>query len=130
MDGDGVTETEFEQTEDTFVEMASKYRTKRMLGSAYKMNSGTWSQEADVYEKWMQGKTASELDEAFAALFSDLNGRPLNGNSDKPEDVAKREALSEDQLAEIDALTGATMSFKDAHGDMLGAVKKAIAAAK
>ena len=130
MDGDEVTETELEQTEETFVEMASAYRTKRMLGSAYKMNSGTWEQEMDAYEAWLQGKTSAEIDEAVATLFSDLNGRPLNGNSDKEEDIAKRDALNEDQLAEIDALAGATMSINDAHGDMVSAIQKSIGAAK
>ncbi|MBR7081540.1 MAG: hypothetical protein IKI49_02380, partial [Oscillospiraceae bacterium] len=73
------------------------------------------------------GKTIGEIENAVATLFSDLNGRPLNGNSDKPEDVAKREALSEDQLAEIDALSCATMSVNDSHGNMIAAIASAIA---
>lgn len=129
-DGDGVTEGDLEQTEDLFTESIPAYRSKRTLGSAYKMNSGTWEDEIKIYESWLQGKTSAEINESFTSLFSDVNGRPLNGNSENEDDIAKRDALSDDQLAEIDLLAGATMSFSDAHGDMLAAVINSIESAK
>ncbi|RAZ63592.1 FMN-binding protein, partial [Klebsiella oxytoca] len=61
---------------------------------------------------------------------SDLNGRPLHGTSDKDEDVKKYEALTDQQKEELDGISGATMSLRDAHGDLLGAIEKAWAAAK
>ena len=94
------------------------------------MNSGTWTQEMDAYEDWFIGQTADELKGNFAALFSDVNGRPLNGKSDKEQDVAKAEKLNDEQKAQIDALSGATMSLQDGHGDIVGAVESSYANAK
>lgn len=125
-DGDGTVEGTLEETEDSWTARISAFRTKRQLGSGYKMNSGTWSQEMDIYEDWMKGKTAEELQSAFDGEFSDVNGRPLNGKSEKEEDVAKAAKLSDEQKADIDALSGATMSLKDGHGDILGAVITAL----
>ena len=125
-DGDGTVEGTLEETEDSWTARISAFRTKRQLGGGYKMNSGTWSQEMDIYEDWMKGKTAEELQSAFDGEFSDVNGRPLNGKSEKEEDVAKAAKLSDEQKADIDALSGATMSLKDGHGDILGAVITAL----
>ncbi|MDD5851226.1 MAG: hypothetical protein PUC87_03655, partial [Galactobacillus timonensis] len=125
-DGDGAVEGTLEETEDSWTDRLSGFRTKRQLGSSYKMNSGTWSEEMDIYEDWMKGKTAEELQSAFDGEFSDVNGRPLNGKSDKEDDVAKAGQLSDAQKADIDSLSGATMSLRDAHGDILGAVIAAL----
>ena len=125
-DGDGTAEGTLEETEDAWTERISGFQTKRQLGDSYKLNSGTWTQEMDLYEEWMKGKTADEIQAAFAAEFSDVNGRPLNGKSDKDEDTAKAGKLTEDQKADIDSLSGATMSLKDGHGDIIGAVTAAL----
>jgi len=125
-DGDGSVEGTLEETEDSWTGRLSGFRTKRQLGSSYKMNSGTWSEEMDIYENWMKGKTGQELQDLFDSEFSDLNGRPLNGKSDKEDDVAKAGQLSDAQKADIDSLSGATMSLRDAHGDILGAVITAL----
>ena len=125
-DGDGSVEGTLEETEDSWTDRLSGFRTKRQLGSSYKMNSGTWSEEMDIYENWMKGKTGQELQDLFDSEFSDLNGRPLNGKSDKEDDVAKAGQLSDAQKADIDSLSGATMSLRDAHGDILGAVIAAL----
>ena len=125
-DGDGSVEGTLEETEDSWTDRLSGFRTKRQLGSNYKMNSGTWSEEMDIYENWMKGKTGQELEDLFDSEFSDLNGRPLNGKSDKEDDVAKAGQLSDAQKADIDSLSGATMSLRDAHGDILGAVIAAL----
>jgi len=125
-DGDGSVEGTLEETEDSWTDRLSGFRTKRQLGSSYKMNSGTWSEEMDIYEDWMKGKTAEELQSAFDGEFSDVNGRPLNGKSEKEEDIAKAAKLSNDQKADIDSLSGATMSLNDGHGDIVGAVIAAL----
>ena len=129
-DNDGTVDGELVETDEEWVARLSAYTTKREQGSSYKMNSGTWEQEMDIYEEWFKGMTANEIKEAFATLFSDLNGRPLNGNSEKDEDVAKLAGLTDDQKAQIDALAGATMSISDAHGDMIGAIVESINNAK
>lgn len=129
-DGDGTVDGELTETEDDWVARIGQFRSKRTLGDAYKMNSGTWSQEMDAYEDWFVGQTADELKGNFAALFSDVNGRPLNGKSDKEQDVAKAGQLSDEQKAQIDALSGATMSLQDGHGDIVGAVESSNANAK
>ena len=109
--------------------MAS-FRTKRELGSAYKMNSGSWKDEMNAYEAAMTGRTTEEINAWFEACFSELNGRALRGTSTKDEDVAKYAALTDAQKADMDALSCATMSLRDGHGDILGAIEKACANAK
>lgn len=130
LDADGSSETTLVQTEETFIEQISSYQTKRALGDNYKMNSGTWTQEMNIYETWFQGQTAAEIQDKYALYFSDLNGRPLNANVSKDEDIAKRAKLNDAQLAEIDTMAGATMSITDAHGNILNAVMESIANAE
>ncbi len=129
-DADGKVEAVWEQTEESFTEQVAAFRTKRDLGSAYKMNSGTWADEMNAYEAAMTGKTTEEITAWFEACFSDLNGRALRGTSTKDADVAKYGALTDAQRAEMDALSCATMSLRDGHGDILGAIEKACANAK
>lgn len=126
-DGDGVVEGQLEQTEENFMANLPAWKTKRAIGDGYKLNSGTWAGEMDLYESALRGKTADELDAWAAKFLSEVNGRALHGTSDKAEDIAKWEALTDAEKAEMDAISGATMSLNDAHGDILGAVKKALA---
>ncbi len=50
----------------------------------------------------------------------------MKDGSDKPEDKAKFDALTADEKAMLaDVTTTATMSLKDAHGDLVGAISKA-----
>ena len=123
---DGKTITELTESEETWTKEVSSWNTKRQLGTNYKMNSGTWEQEMDIYEEFFKGMTKDEILAAEANLFSDVNGRPLNGKSDKEADVTKVAGLTDDQKAQIDALTGATMSVNDAHGDIIAAIVKAM----
>ena len=119
-----------EQTEETFLKEIEAWQTKRERGSTYKLNSGTWAQEMDIFEKNFTGMTASEAESWFDKYCSDLNGRPLSENSDKDEDKAKYEKLSQEDRSALDGVSGATMSLRDAHGDILGAVLKAWELAK
>mgnify|MGYP004666716983 FL=1 len=129
MDGDGTAETELLETEEDFVSTISAWKTKRDKGSAYKMNSGTWEGEMDIFEEFFKGKTVEEIKEFVATSCSDLNGRPLI-NPTKDEDVEKRSKLTDEQKAELDSISGATMSLNDAHGDIIGAIEKAVENAK
>ena len=127
---DGKAETVLEQTEETFLAEIAEWQTKRERGTTYKLNSGTWEEEMDLFEQYFAGMTTDEVNAWFAAYCSDLNGRPLHGTSDKPEDMAKYEALTEAEKADLDAVSGATMSLNDAHGDILGAIEKSWTNAK
>ncbi|MCI8663835.1 MAG: FMN-binding protein [Hungatella sp.] len=129
-DHDEKVDTVLEQTEDTFLAQIDSWATKRERGDTYKLNSGTWAQEMDLFEEFFAGMTTDEVSAWFAASCSDLNGRPLHGASDKEEDVKKLEALSDEQKQELDSISGATMSLRDPHGDLLGAVEKAWSVAK
>jgi len=129
-DHDEAVDTVLEQTEDTFLAEVAGWKTKRERGNTYKLGSGTWEQEMDIFEEHFAGMSADEVSAWFAAYCSDVNGRPLHGKSENEDDVKKREALSDDQKAELDGISGATMSLRDPHGDILGAIEKAWAAAK
>lgn len=115
-------DTVLEQTEDSFLAQVETWQTKRERGSTYKLGSGTWEDEMNLFEEKFKGMTTDEVETWFAAYCSDLNGRPLHGTSDKAEDVKKYEAFTDADKAELDAISGATMSLRDAHGDLLGAI--------
>ena len=125
-DADGAVDGTFEQTEENFTENLPEWKTKRQLGSAYKMNSGTWEQEMDIFEAFFRGKTLEEIETFFEKHCSDRNGRPIFEGTTNEQDLAKWNALTGEEKAEMDALTGATMSLSDAHGDLLGAIRKAM----
>ena len=102
-------------------------KSKRQKGSGYKMNSGTWEQEMDIFESFFKGKTVEEIEAWNAKFCSDLNGRPLTAASTKDADVAKFSALTDEEKTVNDAISGATMSLTDPHGDIIAAIRKAVA---
>ena len=126
-DCDDAIEGELAATEADFVSVPLTWQTKRQLGDGYKVNSGTWAQEMDAFQSAFKGKTADELSAWADKFLSDVNGRPLHGTSENEADIAKWDALTDDEKAEMDAISGATISLTDSHGDMLGAVQKALA---
>ncbi len=128
-DGDGKVDGVTEQTAETFAATLPTFRTKRDLGDLYKMNSGTWTQEMDIYEAFFAGKTAEELTTFFERQTA-ANGRVIREGATAEADLAKWNALTDEEKANVDALAGATMSLSDAHGDILGALLKAAGQAK
>lgn len=124
-DHDAVVDTVWEQTEDSFLAQVESWQTKRERGDSYKLNSGTWEDEMDIFEEAFKGMTVEEVEQWYEKYCSDVNGRPLFGTSENEEDIAKYEAFSSEDLAELDAVSGATMSLNDAHGNILGAIVKA-----
>lgn len=89
------------QTEQSYLAEVAAWKTKRDRGATYVLKSGTWEQQMDRFEAYFIGKTVDEIADVFAKK-ADKNGR-------------------------MDVVSGATMSLKDAHGDMLGALQKAYA---
>ena len=119
---DGVTEN----TEDLFMSEIDGWKTKRERGDGYVMGTGYWYQQMDKYESIFVGMSVDEVEEWFAKYCSDLNGRPLQVNASKDEDVKKYEALSQEEKDMLaDVTSSATMSLQDGHGDILKAIKKA-----
>ena len=116
---------------DNSVEFLTKeiegWQTKRERGNTYRMNTKMdWDKQMDFFENYFRGKTVAEVEEWFAKNTSDINGRVLKDNATKEEDKAKYDKLSADEKKALaDVVAGATMSISDAHGDILGAIKKA-----
>ncbi len=80
----------------------------------------------DHQTKKVIGKTVNELEIIFTKLYSDVNGRPLKKTSTNEKDKEKYAKLTETEKAEVaDITAGATMSLRDSHGDILGALKNA-----
>ena len=129
-DHDAVVDTVLEQTEDSFLAQIDSWQTKRERGSSYKLNSGTWTDEMNIFENFFVGMTTKEVSQWFADYCSDVNGRPLFGASENEEDIAKYEAFTDEEKSSLDAISGATMSLRDAHGDILGSIEKAWTNAK
>lgn len=129
-EGDGVVDGELTETEEIFTGEIGTWLTKREKHADYKMNSGTWEGEMDIFEQFFIGKTIDELRAWAAKYTSDSNGRPINAASTKEEDVAKYNALTDEEKAVCDAVTGATMSVSDSHGEIIEAIAKAIANAE
>ncbi|MDW7667325.1 MAG: FMN-binding protein [Bacillota bacterium] len=120
---DEVVEGKTEDTEEWFMDEISKWQTKRERGESYQMATGTWASQMDTYQKAFIGKTVEEVEEWFAKYTSDRNGRILKPDTDNEEDKAKYEALSEKEKQMVtDVVAGASMSLKDGHGDIIGAI--------
>lgn len=125
---DGVIDGVSVPTQETFTSEISSWKTKRDRGEGYVMGTGNWSTQMDKFESIFIGKTVDEVEEWFAKYCSDLNGRPLKADSSKEEDAKKYNTLtSEEQAMLADVVSGATMSLKDSHGDILSAIRKSLA---
>ena len=48
-DHDAVVDTVWEQTEENFLAQVESWQTKRQRGDSYKLNSGTWEEEMDIF---------------------------------------------------------------------------------
>ena len=122
---DGKVEGKTADSEEQFLAEFDTWKTKRERGESYKLNSGTWASEADVFEKLFVGKTVAEVEDWFAK-YTDANGRPLQAEAKSDEDKAKFSALSDEEKKMLeDVRTGATISLKDGHGDFIQAIKNA-----
>lgn len=123
---DAVVDGTITATEDSFLEEIAGWTTKRDRGDGYVMGTGTWTDQIKKYEEIFKGKTVEEVQEWFAKYTSDSNGRPLKDGSENAEDKTKYDALSDDDKAMLaDVTSTSTMSLKDGHGDLVGAIAKA-----
>ncbi len=124
--GTGTVEGKTPDTDENFLDEISRWKTKRDRGETYKMNTGTWTQQIDTFERVFIGKTVAEIDEWFRNYCSDRNGRPLKAGSEDAQDAAKWDKLSDqDKSMLADVTTSATMSLNDAHGNIIAAIHAA-----
>lgn len=118
------------KTENTLTNITNEvdnWKTKRERGISYGMNpKNEWDEQMDFFQEKFKGKTVDELENIFTKLYSDVNGRPLKENSRNDKDKEKYNKLTETEKKEVaDITAGATMSLRDSHGDILGALKNA-----
>jgi len=99
---------EEKEGEEDFLAQVSGWTTKGAMGDRYMLNSGSWRQQMDAYEQMMTGMTIDEINEWFQQNFSTETGKPVENAENGTESV-----------------TGATMSLRDEHGDILTAIQRA-----
>ena len=116
-----------ENTPTNIAHEVNSWKTKRERGASYGMNPrNEWNKQMDFFQEKFKGKTVDELEIIFTKLYSDVNGRPLKKTSTNEKDKEKYAKLTETEKAEVaDITAGATMSLRDSHGDILGALKNA-----
>ena len=115
-----------EVTDDAFLEEVSSWTTKRQRGDDYKLTTGTWEEQMDVYQQLFTGKTVDEIEAWYAKFCSDETGRPLKEESTSEADQTKYSALSDSEKSTLtDVTSSATMSLRDPHGDILTAIRRA-----
>lgn len=113
-------------TEDDFLAEVAAWQTKRDRGEDYRLTSGTWAEQMDAYEALFVGKTVDEVEDWFRQFCSDATGRPLTADTTDEAALTKYNALSDaDKAALADVTSTATMSLRDAHGDILAAIRRA-----
>ncbi|MGE5632075.1 MAG: hypothetical protein ACM3TR_13400 [Caulobacteraceae bacterium] len=115
-------------TNESIAAEVNAWQTKRERGDNYGMNpKNDWYKQVNFYQNFFKGKTIDEI-EAWVEKNTDANHRPLKVTSTKPEDQAKYAKLTDAEKKVLaDVVSGATMSISDAHGDFIGALKKAYA---
>lgn len=96
---------EEKEAEEDFLHQVSQWTSKGAQGEGYKLTSGTWRQQMDAYEAKMTGMTVDEINAWYEANFSRETGKPVDNAPD--------------------AVSGATMSLRDEHGDILTAIQRA-----
>lgn len=112
--------------DDAFLRTVAAWDTKGERGSDYMLNSGSWRDEMDAYERLFTGKTVDEIDAWFAAYCSDETGKPLQSEGGADADLDKFNALSPEERSMLaDVTSSATMSLRDSHGDILTAIRRA-----
>ena len=116
-----------DNSKEAITKEVNEWKTKRERGDHYGMNyDNDWHKQADFYQKFFKGKTVAEIEQWFAKYCSDVNGRPLSEKSTNEKDKEKLGKLTAQEKKDLaDVIAGATMSLKDAHGDFIGALKKA-----
>lgn len=97
--------------EEEFLSQVTQWTTKGAKGDDYMLGSASWRQQMDTYEDMMTGMTIDEINAWFSRNFDAATGKPVQT------DTA--------DATPTDGVTGATMSLRDEHGDILTAIQRA-----
>lgn len=125
-DASGKTDGKTGDSEEDYLDEIAGWKTKRQRGAEYKLNTGTWAEQMDAYERLFTGKTVDEIEAWVGQYCSDANGRPLTAESAQEGDQEKYNALTDEEKSMLaDVTTAATISLNDAHGDIIGAIRNA-----
>ena len=117
-----------EDDEPAFLRQVSAWATKGAQGEDYMLTSGSWRQQMDAYEEMMTGKTMEEINAWFQENFSSGDGKPMQTGSAAAGDAQEGGTGTDTQGSAArtsDSVTGATMSLRDEHGDILTAIQRA-----
>ncbi|MBQ8554665.1 MAG: FMN-binding protein [Clostridia bacterium] len=105
--------------EESFMNEITAWTTKGAQGDDYMLTSGSWRQQMDAYEQMMAGKTIDEVNSWFSTYFDQETGKPYTEGE-------SYDALSDTDKATLtDITSGATMSLRGEHGDILLAIQRA-----
>lgn len=125
-DAQGKTEGKTPDTEDNFLAEVESWESKTARGEAYRLPAGSWREQMDAYQRLFIGMTVEEAEAWFGQYCSDVTGRPLRPEEENEADAAKYGGLTEkDQTMLADVTSSATISLRDSHGDIIGAIRKA-----
>lgn len=100
--------------EEAFLGEVAAWTTKGTKGDAYMMTSGSWREQMDVYQRAMVGKTVEEVKDWYSSRGKSAEAAEGGAAAD-----------ASDAAGMTDALSGATMSLQDEHGDILLAIERA-----
>lgn len=123
---------EGENDEEAFLNEVSAWQTKGMMGENYMLQSGSWREQMDAYQRMMVGKTVGEVKDWYQNRGSaDQTGR-MTANETQTTDAADAgTAQPMNDMADVpaadsaDAASSATMSLQGEYGDILLAIERA-----
>ena len=110
------------ESEDAFMQEVSAWQTKGMMGEDYKLESGTWREQMDAYQKLMVGKTVEEV----KAWYQNRGDASSESNATNAADAGAAQPMND--MADVpsaDAISAATMSLTGEYGDILLAIERA-----
>lgn len=108
--------------EEAFLQEISSWQTKGMMGDNYKLQSGTWREQMDAYQKLMVGKTVEEV----KTWYENRGDASSEANTTNADDAGAAQPMN--NMADVpgaDAISAATMSLTGEYGDILLAIERA-----
>ena len=108
--------------EDAFLQEVSSWQSKGMMGEGYKLESGTWREQMDAYQKLMVGKTIDEV----RTWYENRGDASSEANATNADDAGIAQPMND--MADVpsaDAVSAATMSLTGEYGDILLAIERA-----
>ncbi len=128
--------------EEAFLQEVASWQTKGAMGNNYMLQSGSWREQMDAYERMMVGMTVQEVRDWYANRGNGGASAQANGaSSDQTSETESTSAadagtaLPMNDMGDVppagsttgqnDATTSATMSLQSEYGDILLAIERA-----